>query len=240
MNPISALVILGAVTALSEARAEDDGWEKIRAEKGITVWQKDLPGTSLVAFRGRTRVQAPLLQVAAVVRGVNRHDEWMESCSESRAIRATALQSFVYQRIASDAPLVSDRDVVLDAFIQIEPDQKTIWVRFADTDKLNLPAPSGVVRMARLKGYFKITAAGEDASEIEYQVEADPGGWIPGWLVNVVSKRLPFETLKRLRNQVYAPGYEQDRAVLALSAEDQDARAKKAPTASSLAPSASN
>jgi hypothetical protein len=37
---------------------------------------------------------------------------------------------------------------------------------------------------------------------MEYQIDADPGGWLPKWLVRIISKSIPLRTLRKLRSRV--------------------------------------
>jgi hypothetical protein len=61
--------------------------------------------------------------------------------------------------------------------------------------------------MPTLRGHWKLRQVSADTSELEYQVQADPGGALPKWLVNWVNRKLPFHTIKNLRKQVKRPGY---------------------------------
>jgi len=50
-------------------------WEQISDDDGIVVWQREVPETSLVEFRGRGLVKAPLKKILAVLRDQKRKTE---------------------------------------------------------------------------------------------------------------------------------------------------------------------
>jgi hypothetical protein len=57
--------------------------------------------------------------------------------------------------------------------------------------------------MPFIRGHWILTAVrGGKATEVEYQVHANPGGSLPDWIANLASKKLPQQTLLGLRKQV--------------------------------------
>ena len=56
--------------------------------------------------------------------------------------------------------------------------------------------------MPRLNGHYRFKELGPRKTWIEYEIDADPGGSIPGWLVRIASRDIPFITLQNLRKRV--------------------------------------
>lgn len=190
-------------------------WEHIFEEDGIKVWKKEVEGSDFVAFRGRGPIEASMLDVSAVIRDVDRDPEWMADCVDGRTIQfLSATNAIVYNRTGSPAFFIDDRDIVLKTTTKLVPKEQRIEIHFEQTTHPNMPAKDGVVRMPTLKGHWKLRRLGPKKTEVEYQVMADPGGALPAWLVNLVSKKLPYRTLLGLREQVKKPGYDQHRMIL--------------------------
>ena len=201
------------VAAPSGARAGD--WEQIDEDAGIKVWRREVEGSDFVVFRGRGNVRAPIQLVAAVIRDADRETEWMENCVDARTLRfSSATDAIVYHRTGSPVPFISDRDTVLATTTAVFPDKRTVVVTFTSTTDERMPPKDGVVRMPTLKGHWRLVQLDPYTTELEYQVQADPGGALPAWLVNMVSKKLPFHTVRRMREQVGKGGYDQHRAIL--------------------------
>lgn len=208
----SALGLLFLLTAPS-ARAQE--WEELYQEKGITVWQREVKGTSFVEFRGRGMVEASIRDLAAVIRDNNKKTEWMHHCAEDFAIQYLGpLHIITYNRTASPVFFISDRDVVLDVKATLKPEAKSILIEFRQTKHPRVPERDGVVRMPRLTGYWLLEAKSPTQTELTYQVAADPGGALPAWLVNAVSKDMPLRTIDNVRAQIGKPGYKQQYLVL--------------------------
>ena len=56
--------------------------------------------------------------------------------------------------------------------------------------------------MERLQGFWELTYIDHQTTYVVYQVDADPGGWLPHWLVRYTTKKLPLNTIRNLREQV--------------------------------------
>ena len=56
--------------------------------------------------------------------------------------------------------------------------------------------------MENLRGHYRFTALSGQKTRVIFQVEADPGGLLPGWLARFATKWLPLRTLQGLRRQV--------------------------------------
>ena len=217
-RPLAALT-LAALLAPSIAMADDGpAWEELFVDEGITVWRRDIPGTSLVEFRGRGIVNAPMLKVAAVIRDDDRKPQWMKNCVGAATIEyGKGPAAVVYNRTGSPAFFISDRDIVLNATTKMHPKDKLLRVDFWKTEHDKMPPIEGVVRMPQLKGHWGLRQVDANTTDLTYQVQADPGGSIPTWLVNWVNKKLPFHTIANMRTQVKADGYDKHERILAVT-----------------------
>lgn len=207
-----------ALVCLLPSAARAGGWEPLFEDEGIKVWKKEIEGSDFVAFRGRGLIKAPIQKVAAVIRDADRETEWMENCVDAKTVRfLSATDAIVYHRTGSPVPLISDRDVVLDSRTTVLPAERTVWIRFKAIEDPAVPKKDGVVRMPVLQGHWRLRQIGAYSTELEYQVQADPGGALPAWLVNLVSRKLPFHTVRRMRSQVSKGGYDKHRQILELA-----------------------
>lgn len=178
------------------------GWALVAEEDGIVVTSRPSEHSALPIFRGVGQVDAPLLEVLAVVTDAERHHEWIFSCSDSALVAQTSEASgIVYNR--TDAPWpVPDRDVVLDSRVEVLDGEREVIVRFSATPHPDRPPIDGVVRMPYLRGHYHLWAEGDAHTRVEYQVDSDPGGTLPTWLATRGTREMPLETLRALRAQL--------------------------------------
>ncbi|MBI4817581.1 MAG: hypothetical protein HY791_15070 [Deltaproteobacteria bacterium] len=195
-------LLFGALLAVS-GPAFAQTWEPVTDEDGVKVWQRPVVNSSLVEFRGRGIVDASLRQVLAVLADAERKTEWMANCAENRVVRAKSVgDRVVYNRIGSSWPLVSDRDVVVQTSFTAWPEKRQVVVEAWNTEDKLAPELDGVVRMPELQLRWTLVVVDEDRTDVTYQVRADPGGSLPHWAVNLISKHIPLNTIRNLRKQV--------------------------------------
>jgi hypothetical protein len=198
----SALALLVACALAGAARAQD-GWRLLRDEDGVRVSERGLASRALPELRGEVEIAAPLARVLAVIEDVPRQTEWMHTCVEARVVRRQSdTTSLVYNRTGSPWP-VSDRDAALRTVIEPRGPDAAL-VRFHAVTDPAAPPVDGVVRMPRLDGAFALSALAPARTRVVYDLDVDPGGALPAWLVRRTARDLPFETLRGLRREAAA------------------------------------
>jgi hypothetical protein len=191
--------LLGFCLCASVAGAEDAaGWQKVRVRDGITSYRRERPGQALAAFRAQLTLEVDMWTVLAVLEDVNRASEWTAHCLEMRKLRGVSHRDMLVYAV-TDAPWpVRDRDVVTRVVTHVlGPRDLVIEIHAVD----HLPPTSGVVRVPVLDARYVLHQREDGRVNIEYAIEADPGGTLPDWVKNLVGRDLAHDTLQRLRER---------------------------------------
>ena len=185
------------------AFADDEvvGWKQVLTDQGIAVWNRYEPGRDLPVFKGIGNIDAGLFECLAVLDDTPRFVEWQYNCVGARVLRQlNEFDRIVYNR--TDAPWpVSDRDVVLQGAIEANLARKEVISRFGSINSSLQPVIDGVVRMPRLRGMWKFVALDDRHTRATFQIDADPGGSLPDFVIERASRRLPLETIAGMRRQ---------------------------------------
>lgn len=202
------VVALAGVHGMPAFAGEPGAWERVSDKKGVVVDRRAVDGSKLKEFRGRAVIDVPLATLLAVFNDVDRATEWMDSCNGSSMVEDRGdFLKIVYNRTHAGWP-VADRDAVLRNTVTWEPDEGRVRLDFVAVEHAGVPPQKGVVRMPFVRGhwYFWPEAEGR-RTRVEYQVHASPGGLLPEWLVNYVSRELPRKTILGLMGQVKRRSY---------------------------------
>lgn len=176
-------------------------WEHVTTEKGIRVWSLEVPGRGFPTFRGRGVINENIYQVLAVLRDTTRHTQWMASCTDARLIKKiNEYEYIVYSRTAAPWP-VSDRDAVFMSKTKVDRKKMIVNVRFWAVRSKRKGPVKGVVRMTRLRGHYRFRALDVNKTLVDYKVDANPEGSLPGWIARLATKKLPLVTIQKLRKQ---------------------------------------
>ena len=195
----AALVVGGlSAAAAHEVRAE---WRVVASEDGVEVSQEEAAGRALPRFRGVGEVPADPDRIVSIIRDIEHQCEWMPDCSEARVVRDEEQGVLFYRR--TDAPWpVSDRDVLLRSTLRVVEPGKEVHIFFTSVDDPSVPPREGHVRMPRLTGSYRIRALAPGRSQIEIEVDADPGGSFPAWLATRTARDNPIRTIMGLRERL--------------------------------------
>jgi hypothetical protein len=178
------------------------GWEELTRDKGVVVTQKVVDGLDLPIIRGVGIVRANIYDVLAVLNDFDRGEEWMHDTEESKILkRSSELELLTYIRVDTPIPL-DDRDVVVSAKITPDYDKKTVRISFKAVRSPLQGKVGGVVRMPMLKGFYLLEKVNDTTTRVTYQAQADVGGMVPDWLVELSSEDIPLNTILNLRKQV--------------------------------------
>ena len=203
MNPGARVALFCCTFLAAQARAQV--WSQVDFEGGVTVWQRSVPGQSLVEFRGQTVVDASMLRTLAVIRDDSHMHEWGDHSTFGFTLQRSANVEVAYSHARSPSFLVSDRDLVFEATIRALPQDHSIRIDLRATQHRDMPEQAGVVRITDLHGYWLLHEVSPTRTEVTMEVNADPSGHIPHWLVNLTTRRFPLRTLASLHEQVKKP-----------------------------------
>ncbi len=195
---VTAFVVLPTL-----AWAEPGSWELIGRQDGVEVYEKERPGSSLVAFKGVTVMEAPLEKVLWVLADNDHRTEWVDLCTESRVLERTSdTECVIYQRYSLPWYL-SDRDYVYRARATRDLDG-TVRLLLASCEHPDAPETVGV-RARLIESSYVLTPLGERRTRVEVEIHTDPMGMVPDALVNLVQRSWPVKTLQGIRRQVRQP-----------------------------------
>ena len=96
---------------------------------------------------------------------------------------------------------MSDRDVVVRTQAIVNTEKRTVKIAFRSV-RGHRGKTSGVVRIPRLIGFYYLESLAEKKTRVTYQIDTDPGGWLPNWIIKLASKKIPLKTLLNLRRQI--------------------------------------
>jgi hypothetical protein len=184
-------------------------WERVSNGDGIVVERRTAPGTNLKEFRGRGVVEAPLGRVLAIIRDAPHRCEWMAQCAEDYVLEENEAERWQVSYHRTKAPWpVADRDSINRAELRVDLAKHRVFLPFEGISHPKVPPVKGAVRMPFLRGHWILQLAhGGTATDVEYQVHADPGGSLPEWIANLASKKLPLLTIVGLRKQAKVRTY---------------------------------
>lgn len=174
-------------------------WQFETLDQGIRVETRKETGSDIRAFRVQLSVEAPVTAVLAMLDDPSRYPEWIQGCTESRLIEQKNFrQRLIYQ--VNDMPWpVTDRDLVLD--VRVEEKIHGHFMLHLTNQPDAYPVRDKI-RVNRASGYYLVRPNHQGGTHITWEQHTEPGGELPGWLVNQLLVDIPLQSMKNLREQL--------------------------------------
>jgi hypothetical protein len=183
-----------------------DTWTLKTNKDGIAIYTKTIENSNYKGIRVKCSLPATLSQFVAVIMDVNTATEWLYSTKSSTLLKQISpAEVYYYSEVGLPWPL-SNRDFVCHLTARQDPRTKVVTIDGPVVPDY-VPQKEGIVRVTHSSGKWIITPAENNTVNIEYTLEADPGGSIPAWLVNLFVTKGPMESFKKLKNQINKPQY---------------------------------
>lgn len=200
------IAFLTLITLLTLPLYGDDGWKTEFSKNGVTVYTRAVAGSDIKEFKGIGVIDAPVEVVNNVLDDIPNLANWMPDCLVSRIVEKKSNDYMIlYQVIKTPWPLNS-RDFTFETKITKEKDKITRTVKAVPHP--SYPPSGNYVRITNMTGMWTLIKQDNGTKTLAiYQIKTDPAGNIPVAVANTTSKKLPYETISRLKQQVLNSKY---------------------------------
>ncbi len=191
-----SLAVFASLASVPTSAAE---WEEVLKEDGVTVYEKEVGDD--VAFRGEGLIAGHPGKLLHAICDPAHWEEWIDDLDSGRLLeKKSDFHAVYYQAFNSPFP-VADRDIVYEARAHRDPKTGKIIV---DMRSVNHPkAPKTVGVRVKLKyTRYEITVLPGAQLHVVLETLSDPGGNLPGFLVNRAQRKYPVKLFQGLREQV--------------------------------------
>ncbi|HEY6877077.1 MAG TPA: START domain-containing protein [Polyangiales bacterium] len=192
---IPALCLLSASLCL----ADDKGWTTIDQEDGITVSKRQQPGCAMPSFRGQGKIRGNVLQVLAVMLDLKGVQHWAHGIESSKPIQRIDERSHLLY-LTSDLPWpVRDRDMIVRTDVEVLKPKEQFRIALHCEPKAQ--PETSMIRVQQCESTMTLKKIDEQTTEVDYIMTLDPGGYLPRWAIEFVTKNTPRKTLVRIEER---------------------------------------
>lgn len=200
------LSVLVSLLFVDESFAQSP-WKLRKSENGIMVYTRDLPDSDFDEIRTTTNFNCSLSDIVALLTDIESHTKWIYQCKQSKLIK-TISSSELYYYLETQVPWpASNRDGVI--CFKFSQDSETRLVTVASQNVPDvLPELNGIVRVPKFVASWKFAPKPDGTIDAEYQLDVNPGGEVPAWIVNMFSVEGPYESLTNMKKLLAENKYE--------------------------------
>jgi len=172
-------------------------WKLSKDKDGIKIYQSDVANSNFKSIKVECTLQGNYVKLINILNNIPRHTDWVYNNKTAYTIKNITPYDYYYYAETSMPWPVSNRDAVIH--IQMKMDSLNHFLIVNGIGEPNYtPQKSGIVRVPRSMVNWYVTMPTNNTITIRYIFDADPGGSLPAWLVNMFIDKAPYESFKKL------------------------------------------
>ncbi len=168
-------------------------------QDSIKVYNCHTDSSKFKSISAEFNLHTSLQQLQDFMLDFPHYTTWQYNTTESRVLTKINDSEFIYYtKIEAPWP-VTDRDMVVHLTIKRTPNQLVIR---ANSITGMIPLQANYIRVPSSHSQWIISKRSSKNLQVMYQMQIDPGGYIPVWLVNWVCAQGPYQSFKKLKEQL--------------------------------------
>ena len=173
-------------------------WEKVNESDGVTVYTSETETSQIVKVKTQVLIEASLAEIQKILDDVNGRVNWVPFLNESRILqKLSPTEKMEYSIFYGPWP-ASNRDFVYRITLFKKNEHQVTYSMISEPSNL-MPEQNEMVRAQLIESYYTLTALDNGKTNVELIFHADPKGWVPIWIVNIIQRVLPYMILKNLK-----------------------------------------
>ena len=200
---MGALTLATLISAGTDASANEN-WQFESDKNGITIYSRE-HSDGLVEIRARMFTPTSYGAFLTLLEDSDNIPNWIDNASHSRVLnQISATENIVYTQFKAPWP-AKNRDMV--TYSKYWVDELGFTVEIKSAPDSYLAEQNGYVRIRSVDATWELQKLTNDTTLVEYKAFAEPGGLLPNWLINKLSKESAWATFSNLRKEL--PEYQQ-------------------------------
>lgn len=177
-------------------------WQLIDEREGIQVFKQNDDQFATITLRGTATIDAPIQETYDVMKDSSRSPEWVPMVIEKKDLRTLSPTSRIESSLLKMPWPLQNRLFVNIASVEFKADgsyhMSLKGIESPDESYLNKHTVLGIVHHSE----FILRPKHENQCELFVEVNTDPKGLVPKWMVNMAQKEWPRNFFLGLRKQI--------------------------------------
>ena len=184
----------------------DTKWELQKDEDNIQVYFKDVENSDVQAFMGKMKMNASVSSIVKVMQDDDTCVDWVQGCISARGVNEATFREAIQYGINHLPWPADDRDYVNIVSTRDNTETGEIIISLEAVTG-HVPLLENNVRLTEMTIRYYLLPTSDNTTEVIWVQHTEPGGNIPGWLVNMLLLDIPFYSLTRLEAVAQKPEY---------------------------------
>jgi hypothetical protein len=198
-----ALIVVFSLLLTSFFANGQDTWELRRDENGIKIYSRRANGGKLVELRLLTQFNTTPDELLNTLLNIQNYSNWIYGSKRAGIIKKINDHDIIYFTEAHLPWPIQDRDLVTELTVTPATATAPLIIQAKSVQGILPPKPH-FIRVPYSLATWRITPEGTSKVNIDYTFSVDPGGSVPGWLVNMTIAGGPYKSFVKLADMLQA------------------------------------
>lgn len=178
-----------------------DGWKLSANKNDIKIYTRPVPNSKIRAIKVECNLPVRQSALVAAILDIDNSDKWVYHGKDARIIKKVSpSELYYYSEVAVPWP-AENRDYISHISVNQNPKNKVVVIDAPCVAGM-VPIRHNIVRITHSIGKWTIGPYENNIIRVSYEIEVDPAGSVPAWLVNLFATQGPMETFERLKLQL--------------------------------------
>lgn len=205
LRSLMVIVAVAVIGHFSYKYSGSEEWHALPEKDGVKVFWQKVPGSTLVKYKGVTRLRSSLTSVTRFMQDPTACDD--VGCTDYVVLDTVSPQvqymSFVYNYGPFDR-----RQFVVKVDVSQDPKTKDVKVHYIG-DANRIPPNDCCIRVPHMNNQWMFKPVGDGEIEVEYTVDMYEGGMIPYFVYNTIHEKAAYRGPKKIANIVVGDKFKQ-------------------------------
>jgi START domain len=176
-------------------------WVVKKEKDGIRVSTRTSDSSKFNDIKVELDLPGNIYQLDAILMDIEKYPQWAYATKSSTLIQKSGVNGLIYySEIAAPWP-ASNRDFYAIFEVSLDSPARTLNISSTGLKDFR-PPKENLVRVPRSKSGWTVTTLSDRMIHVCYILQADPGGSLPAWIMNIFSTKGPLETFENLKQKM--------------------------------------
>ncbi len=178
-----------------------NGWVLKKEKDGIKISSRHSDHSKFNDLKIETDLRGTISQLSAILLDVEKYPEWAYATKTCVLVKKISKMEVIYYSEIGVPWPASNRDFYAHCTVTLDSASRSMKV-ISTGIKDYQPDKKNLVRIPMSKGRWNISTVSDKIIHLQYFLELNPGGSVPGWILNLFATRGPMETFLNLKQKM--------------------------------------